>query len=166
MIHRHHLLAVALILLAAASACAPQLAVRAARGLSAQAEEIRADLFNDGSADLRISFAPGKAEILPESMPLLDDAAAALAEIDRDKYVLMVVGHTDSTGAADMNLALSRKRAQAVVKYLQDKHGLPWWFLTPEGRGEAELKVNPEKTAEDRAVNRRVELRLVEKEAE
>lgn len=166
MIHRHPLLVVALVLLAAASACAPQLAVRAARGLSAQAEEIRADLFNDGSADLRIAFAPGKAEILPESLPLLDDAAAALNEIDRDKYVLHVIGHTDSTGAADMNLALSQKRAQAVVKYLQDKHGLPWWFLTPMGMGETELKINPEKTSEDRAANRRVELRLVEKKAE
>ena len=160
------LLLTALVLLAAASACAPQLAVRAVRGLSERSESMRAELFNDGAVDLDIRFAPGKAEILDESKPLLDDAAAALNEIDRDKYVLHVVGHTDSTGAADMNLALSQKRAQAVVTYLQDKHGMPWWFLTPFGKGETELKVNPEVTDADRSANRRVELVLVAKEAE
>ncbi len=153
-----------LITLALVQACAPALAVRAVRSLSPEAEEIQADLFNNGAVDLDIRFATGKADILPESQPLLDDAAAALADIDREKYVLHVVGHTDSTGDAALNMSLSQKRAQAVVAYFQAKYAMPWWFLTPIGKGETELKVNPEKTDADRAVNRRVELVLVEKD--
>lgn len=145
------------------SACAMPV-VSAVRNLSSGAKRIQAELFNDGASDLDVRFASSKAVILPESLQLLDDAAAALETIDKEIFTLQVIGHTDTTGPADQNLQLSQLRAKAVVEYLQAEKGIPWWFMTPLGKGETAPKIDPEKTSADRAVNRRVELRLIKKE--
>ncbi|SKA80014.1 OmpA family protein [Paucidesulfovibrio gracilis DSM 16080] len=141
-------------------------AVRAARSLGSQTDRIRAELFNEGASELAVPFASGKATFLPEAMPLLDDATEALRDVDQEKYRLVVVGHTDTTGSAAANLRLSRQRAQAVADYLQEQGGFPWWFLQTMGKGEEDPKITPEATPEDRAVNRRVELRLEETAAD
>ncbi|MFD0788660.1 OmpA family protein, partial [Micromonospora azadirachtae] len=67
-----------------------------------------------------------------------------------------VEGHTDSTGSAESNLALSRARARTVQDFLVG-HGVTADRLSAEGYGETRLKV-PDVTAGDRAQNRRVAL--------
>ncbi|MGE4292131.1 MAG: OmpA family protein [Desulfovibrio sp.] len=155
----------ALVLLVAllCAACAMPV-VRAVRTLNSQAERIQAELFNNGAVDLDIRFASGKTTILKESIPLLNDAASALEDVDKEKYILQIIGHTDTTGPAKFNETLSFGRARAVLAYLRDNKGMPWWFMTPVGKGESEPKISPEKSTADRATNRRVEFRLVRKE--
>ena len=69
-----------------------------------------------------------------------------------------VVGHTDSTGSATYNQSLSERRAEAVAGYLTAQ-GVNGALFTSKGMGES-LPVADNKTAEGRARNRRVELKL------
>ena len=50
---------------------------------------------------------------------------------------MTVIGHTDSTGPDDYNLALSLERARSVADYLVQK-GLPAGQVFSEGKGETE----------------------------
>lgn len=71
---------------------------------------------------------------------------------------VLVVGHTDSTGTAAYNQALSERRANsAKVRLLQD--GLPGSRVDAVGRGESE-PVATNTTAAGRQANRRVEVAI------
>jgi OOP family OmpA-OmpF porin len=69
-----------------------------------------------------------------------------------------VIGHTDSTGAADYNQILSERRAKAVADYLASQ-GVEGTLITTMGMGESS-PIADNATAEGRAQNRRVELKL------
>lgn len=77
-------------------------------------------------------FALGKADLKPSSRKGLDDLAAQLAQADYD--VVKVTGHTDPTGAAAGNDRLSKRRAEAVKRYLVSK-GVPADKIKAEGVG-------------------------------
>ncbi|MDH6017402.1 OmpA family protein [Vibrio splendidus] len=66
-----------------------------------------------------------------------------------------VVGHTDSTGAAEYNMMISKKRAAAVAAYIEEQ-GIEADRITASGEGE-ENPVASNATAEGRAQNRRVD---------
>ncbi|MEZ9743344.1 OmpA family protein [Vibrio splendidus] len=66
-----------------------------------------------------------------------------------------VVGHTDSTGAAEYNLMISKKRAAAVAAYIEEQ-GIEADRITASGEGE-ENPIASNATAEGRAQNRRVD---------
>ncbi|MBU9456082.1 OmpA family protein [Burkholderia multivorans] len=70
-----------------------------------------------------------------------------------------VIGYTDSTGSEAHNLRLSEARARSVVTYLRTK-GLRAEQFDAQGMGAAD-PVAPNDTAEGRAQNRRVEVRVV-----
>jgi len=102
-----------------------------------------------------IQFATDSAQIKPESAPVLAQIAALLEA--RPELRLLVVGHTDNQGAYEYNMNLSAKRANAVVRYLQDNHGVDSTRL--RGHGVAFLApVASNDTTAGRARNRRVEL--------
>lgn len=82
------------------------------------------------------------------------ESIKARADIDS----IEIIGHTDSTGAADYNQRLSEKRAQAVADYLASQ-GVRQTLFTTGGMGESS-PVADNATAEGRAQNRRVELKL------
>jgi outer membrane protein OmpA-like peptidoglycan-associated protein len=67
-----------------------------------------------------------------------------------------VEGHTDNTGSAEKNQALSEKRAEAVRDYLVSA-GVPAERVTAVGKGETQ-PIATNKTAAGRQQNRRVEL--------
>lgn len=121
------------------------------KGLSAKAEERGLVLTLSGS----VLFATGKSELMPGARQRLDDVIAALKD---DPRSMTIIGHTDSVGSEDKNMALSQKRANAVRTYLVT-HGLPENRITAEGMGESK-PVADNKTAEGRANNRRVEIIL------
>jgi outer membrane protein OmpA-like peptidoglycan-associated protein len=102
-----------------------------------------------------VLFATGKSELMPTARKRLDDVVAALKD---DPRSITIVGHTDSVGSDDMNMALSQKRADAVRTYLVT-HGLQENRVTSEGQGETQ-PIADNKTAEGRANNRRVEIIL------
>ena len=102
-----------------------------------------------------ISFDGDKAEIRP-------DAEAAIAEIAKllkqdPSLKLFVVGHTANVGSVEAGVKLSQARAEAVVRYLIDKHGIQASRLSPFGAGPY-CPVSTNLTEEGRARNRRVEL--------
>lgn len=67
-----------------------------------------------------------------------------------------IEGHTDATGSAKINDALSQKRADAIQKFFLDK-GISQDRLTSKGYGSTK-PVGDNKTSKGRAENRRVEL--------
>lgn len=77
-----------------------------------------------------------------------------LAEVLRPykNIALRVVGHTDSTGPEEYNVALSKRRAEAVAKYLERKANTRMSIVT-EGRGSKQPMV-PHDSA-NRKLNRR-----------
>lgn len=86
----------------------------------------------------------------------LEQAAAVFNEYD--KTAIIVQGHTDSTGSEQHNLALSERRADAVMNYLVGL-GVDSARMTAIGYGEAH-PVADNGTASGRQLNRRVDLLL------
>ena len=100
-------------------------------------------------------FDTGKAEIKPESKPQLTEMAKLLQANKALK--VMIVGHTDNQGMVDANLALSQKRAEAVVAALVADHKIDATRL--RARGVANFApVTSNGSEAGRAKNRRVEL--------
>src|SRR6476469_5739130 len=97
---------------------------------------------------------------------ILDDTAtwgkAEKAKGNTNGWLVEVVGFADTTGNTARNRALSEKRAQSVIQYLVNVHGLDLRRLVqPFGFGESK-PVADNKTAEGRAKNRRVEIRILQ----
>jgi outer membrane protein OmpA-like peptidoglycan-associated protein len=63
-----------------------------------------------------VTFAFGQAVLTPEAKAALDQVAQKVHSLPRS--VIELVGFTDSTGSKSYNLALSRRRADAVARYL------------------------------------------------
>ncbi len=102
-----------------------------------------------------IYFDTGKAIVKPESTPALQEVAKLLAADPALK--LWVVGHTDSVGQIDANMALAKARAEAVAAALVSAHGVAAGRL--KGYGVGPLAPVASNDGEDgRAKNRRVEL--------
>lgn len=96
------------------------------------------------------------------SAVLLKESDAALAEIgqllsDQAELQVYVVGHTDSVGLLDANLALSRARAEAVIAALESRFGVAAGRAVPAGVGPL-APVASNSTDQGRALNRRVEI--------
>jgi len=102
--------------------------------------------FNTNSADLSANF-----------YRVLDQVSGTLREYG--DTVIEVAGHTDSTGSAAYNQALSQRRAQSVAAYLTSR-GIKSQRLIVVGDGENH-PVASHATAEGRQQNRRVELTIV-----
>lgn len=111
-----------------------------------------------GKINLRgINFESGKANILPESYVILNDAVKLLK--DNPKVKIEVQGHTDSVGAAAANETLSQARADAVKKYLVD-NGIDAARIQTKGYGEL-IPIASNDTKEGRAQNRRIEFLIL-----
>lgn len=108
----------------------------------------------------KIYFANGKDMILEKSFPVLDEVATVLREYP-DLLKVEVGGHTDSKGSASKNKALSQRRADSVVAYLVGKQ-IDAARLSAVGYGE-ETPLVKEKNKDDRAKNRRVEFKVLER---
>lgn len=124
--------------------------------VTASAEAIGKGLDAEGRIALYgLHFDTGKSEIKPSSKPQLDEMAAVLKA--RPTLRVHIVGHTDNVGSLDANLALSLKRAEAVVAALVNTHRIDARRLN--ARGVASLSpVASNRSEAGRALNRRVEL--------
>jgi flagellar motor protein MotB len=91
--------------------------------------------------------------------------AAASAVLRHPEAKVAVVGHTDSKPIQKSaerwtdNVSLSKARAESVAKAMSSD-GVQRERLAVDGPGAAEMLVVPEKTAADRARNRRVEVQF------
>jgi outer membrane protein OmpA-like peptidoglycan-associated protein len=102
-----------------------------------------------------ILFETGKADLKPESTPVLKDIAATLK--DHADLKILIEGHTDNVGSAASNLTLSEARAAAVKTALVSQHDADGARITTVGLGDTKPAV-PNTTPEGRAQNRRVEV--------
>lgn len=102
-----------------------------------------------------VTFDFDKATLRPESTPLLQKAANALAA--NASVAVEVQGHTDDVGNDAYNLRLSGQRAETVRAWLA-QHGIAATRLTAKGYGKAQPVVDNSSDV-NRARNRRVELR-------
>jgi OOP family OmpA-OmpF porin len=71
------------------------------------------------------------------------------------KSVLIIEGHTDSTGPEEYNLKLSTRRANAIAKLLSSRYGVAMERITAQSLGETK-PIADNKTREGRAKNRRI----------
>jgi OOP family OmpA-OmpF porin len=75
------------------------------------------------------------------------------------RFFIAVEGFTDQVGNAEYNDALSRRRADAVVRYLVGQHDIPIYRIQTVGLGQ-QKPVEDAKTRAANAKNRRVEVTL------
>ena len=107
-----------------------------------------------------VHFDFNKYNIRPGDAAVLDEAASTLKQ--KADIKVDVNGYCDAIGGEEYNLKLSQKRADAVVKYLEEK-GISESRLTAQGYGKTNFvapNTNPDGTdnPDGRAQNRRVEL--------
>lgn len=103
-----------------------------------------------------LEFETGKDKIKAKSFPSLNGLAKLLVE---KGYGLKIEGHTDNVGKADMNMDLSRRRAESVKNYLMEK-GANGAKLETAGYGMTK-PIADNKTAAGRQKNRRVEMNII-----
>jgi outer membrane protein OmpA-like peptidoglycan-associated protein len=106
-----------------------------------------------------INFKVGSAILSPEAKAQLDTVAQGATGMKG--YVMEVTGYADSTGNAERNRVLSQRRAEAVIQYLVEKHGVPLRRILPSYGYGATNAVADNSTREGRAQNRRVEVKLL-----
>ncbi|MFZ5963071.1 OmpA family protein [Thalassococcus sp. BH17M4-6] len=123
--------------------------------LSQSTEELARRLDSTGHvALLDLEFAIGSFDLGDAAIPSLEQIAEYMAA-NPDRRIVFV-GHTDATGSLEANIALSRRRASAAVRYLIDRHGIAPGRLSADGVGYlSPLSTNL--TEEGRALNRRIE---------
>jgi OOP family OmpA-OmpF porin len=102
-----------------------------------------------------IYFDTDKAVLKPESKPTLDEIAKLLRA--QPALNVNIVGHTDSQGAYDYNMDLSRRRAEAIGAALTSSYGIAKARLRTAGVGFL-APVGSNATEDGRALNRRTEL--------
>lgn len=105
-----------------------------------------------------ILFQPEKAILDNRSFETLDRIALLLNEYD--DLDIVIEGHTDSFGEPELNLELSKARAEVVKNYLISKDVVAD-RMTTMGYG-ITVPIADNSTAEGRAINRRVEFKLSE----
>jgi outer membrane protein OmpA-like peptidoglycan-associated protein len=105
-----------------------------------------------------IHFDVDKATIKPQSEPVIAQIAQVMKQDPRWRF--RVEGHTDSDGGLQHNKVLSQSRAQSVVNDLVTRYHIARSRLVPAGFWYSR-PVAPNTTAAGKALNRRVELFLL-----
>ncbi|MBP3569484.1 MAG: flagellar motor protein MotB [Lachnospiraceae bacterium] len=109
-------------------------------------------------------FASGDAELIEDAKPIISKIGDVLKQYSG--YKVEVIGHTDSVPQTKApyynNHILSTWRALSVATYLAETKNLGWDNVFYEGRADLE-KIASDDTEEGRKQNRRVEIRLYNK---
>jgi len=105
-------------------------------------------------------FAFNSAELSQEAKAALDRFVQQLIEENRGVYI-EIQGHTDNVGPEEVNLALGRKRAEAVMMYLYKTYHIPLYRMSVVSLGSS-VPVADNSTRDGRAQNRRVEILVYE----
>lgn len=132
---------------------------------NANLEELIELDFNSQYVELKLNgailFASGRAEIVPEAYTTIDKIGRIL-ESYKD-HIIEVEGHTDnvpiSSSQFENNDVLSMYRALSVATYFREHTDLDPASIKSSGRGDY-VPVADNGTAEGRAMNRRVEIKI------
>lgn len=104
-----------------------------------------------------VHFAFDKANLTSASRQVLDNVLGQLKQ--NPHSILEVEGYTDSTGPTNYNVKLSQRRADSVVRYLEEQNLAPHRiYLIGLGENQA---VASNRTRQGRQENRRVDLKVL-----
>ena len=127
-----------------------------------QATQVGKDLDNiDNFQSVKsetVLFRINHADLTVEDKSKLDELAQNVQSMKH--YAVQVQGYTDKTGSKDYNLELSRRRADAVVRYLTEVHNIPLVKIHMLGYG-ADSPAQPNNTRDGRKQNRRVDIKVL-----
>ena len=123
---------------------------------SAKAEYCEKIYFGSGSSDTEFSSGLNSEAVKIQ----IDYIANQLKK--SDNYILVIGGHTDTDGEADFNQELSEQRAKEVARLFQSK-GVSTAEMITVGYGEYFLADYQEANEDGKALNRRVELCIFNK---
>jgi OOP family OmpA-OmpF porin len=105
-----------------------------------------------------VHFGFNRDNLTQEAKDAIDQLAASVATTKG--YIITVEGATDSVGSSDYNYELSQRRANSVIQYLAAEKSVPAYKIYLIGLGK-DKPVETNKTADGRAKNRRVDIRLM-----
>jgi outer membrane protein OmpA-like peptidoglycan-associated protein len=106
-----------------------------------------------------VFFDTGKSELKQESIAEVENLRKLL---EKNPHLhVQINGHTDNTGNAASNKALSLRRATAVVDYLK-QHGVETTRLSAKGFGSERPIVSNDDEMGGREINRRTEIEIIE----
>lgn len=105
----------------------------------------------------QVFFAVGKSNLDKAALAELDSAIVATGGLRN--YVLEVQGFADTTGNKNLNLELSRHRAESVVRYLVTEHSIPLRAIHELAVG-SDFPNAVNRTKTDRRNNRRVDVTI------
>ena len=103
-------------------------------------------------------FPSGEGEIQSVNFGLLTKILSAINQFP--KANIKISGHTDSVGSAELNLALSEKRAGNVANFIMNMGRISADRITYKGYGDTK-PIASNKTEEGRTQNRRIELMII-----
>jgi OOP family OmpA-OmpF porin len=104
-------------------------------------------------------FAFDSADLSDEGKNTIEEYRKELRPELSEAYAGIIIGHTDSTGNAEYNIGLSKRRAQAVADYLVST-GVDADKLRVVGRGSQD-PIASNDTADGRKKNRRVDIVVI-----
>jgi outer membrane protein OmpA-like peptidoglycan-associated protein len=117
-------------------------------------------LYETVLTDEKVKFGFDTADLSPEAQAAIDDFAAKIKEQNQNVYI-EIQGHTDNVGSSKYNEELGLLRAEAVRRYLNQKHGFPLHRINVISYGET-AAVADNGNRQGRAQNRRVALVVLE----
>ena len=106
-----------------------------------------------------VYFAVDRDVLTPDAQKDLDDLAKK-AQAEKG-YVIEVAGFADTTGKLSHNQVLSERRANAVVRYLEQNGDIPIHRILPLAGMGITHEAADNKTREGRKMNRRVEVKIL-----
>ena len=112
-------------------------------------------VLSEGKGDFKV----GKAELPADATAAIDTMVNQL-KADKKNIWVEIEGHTDNTGDKVANEKLGLARAEAVKRYLYEKHQIPLHKINVISYGE-EKPAAPNNTRAGRAQNRRVVIKVL-----
>ncbi len=106
-----------------------------------------------------IKFDFNKHNIRSDQATILKSEAAALQNL-KEGEVLLITGHTDTSGPEDYNLALSWKRANSTKQFIVKEFNREAGSIFILGEGETK-PIADNQTNDGRKLNRRIEFKII-----
>lgn len=127
--------------------------ISAPRGKTLPEAVVVEDFSRPGCLNISVAFDSNSAQV----DSILESSVQTIMEylVKHPREKLVITGHTDSIGSAALNLELSKRRAQSVLRYLAEQYDIDLRRLSVRGAGEAQ-PIADNTTPEGQAKNRRV----------
>jgi OOP family OmpA-OmpF porin len=144
---------------AGGAVAAQEQADRAVQGVQVANERINSIDDYTPEQSINVNFKLRSAALTPEAKASLDQVAEYAKSAKG--FLIEVTGYAYESKNTNVNRRLSEQRAESVVRYLVENHNVPLRrILTPFGYG-AKNALNDNKTRDERAENRRAEVRVL-----